>query len=58
MSLFHVHRKRRTRRRRCMAMRRRSEEVAGIDAEADDDTIEAPIIRWRGARRGHFVLPP
>ena len=34
------------------------EEVAGIDAEADDDTIEAPVIRRRGTRKGHFVLPP
>ena len=34
------------------------EEVAGIDAEADDDTTEAPIVRQRGTRKGHFVLPP
>jgi hypothetical protein len=34
------------------------EEVASIDAEADDDTIEAPAVRWRGTRKGHFVLPP
>jgi hypothetical protein len=34
------------------------EEVAGINAEADDDTIEAPVIRRRGTRKGHFVLPP
>jgi hypothetical protein len=34
------------------------EEVAGIDAEADDDTIEAPVVRRRGTRKGHFVLPP
>jgi hypothetical protein len=34
------------------------EEVAGIDAEADDDTVEAPVIRRRGTRKGHFVLPP
>jgi hypothetical protein len=34
------------------------EEVAGIDAEADDDTIEAPAVRRRGTRKGHFVLPP
>jgi hypothetical protein len=34
------------------------EEVAGIDAEADDNTTEAPAIRRRGTRKGHFVLPP
>jgi hypothetical protein len=34
------------------------EEVVGIDAEADNDTIEAPIVRQRGTRKGHFVLPP
>jgi hypothetical protein len=34
------------------------EEVTGIDAEADDDTIEAPAVRRRGTRKGHFVLPP
>lgn len=34
------------------------EEVAGIDAEADDDTTEAPVVRRRGTRKGHFVLPP
>lgn len=34
------------------------EEVAGIDAEADDDTTEAPVVRQRGTRKGHFVLPP
>jgi hypothetical protein len=34
------------------------EDVTGIDAEADDDTIEAPAFRWRGTRKGHFVLPP
>jgi hypothetical protein len=34
------------------------EEVAGIDAEADDDTTEAPAVRRRGTRKGHFVLPP
>jgi hypothetical protein len=34
------------------------EEVMGIDAEADDDTIEAPAVRRRGTRKGHFVLPP
>jgi hypothetical protein len=33
------------------------EEVAGIDAEADDDTIEAAAFRRRGTRKGHFVLP-
>jgi hypothetical protein len=33
------------------------EEVAGIDAEADDVTIEAPVIRRRGTRKGHFSLP-
>jgi hypothetical protein len=33
------------------------EDVAGIDAEADDDTIEAPVVRQRGTRKGHFVLP-
>ena len=33
------------------------EEVTGIDAEADDDTIEAPVVRQRGTRKGHFVLP-
>jgi hypothetical protein len=33
------------------------EEVAGIDAEADDDTTEAPVIRRMGTRKGHFVLP-
>jgi hypothetical protein len=30
----------------------------GIDAEADDDTTEAPVVRRRGAWKGHFVLPP
>jgi hypothetical protein len=34
------------------------EEVACIDAEADDDTTEAPVVRRRGTRKGHFVLPP
>ena len=34
------------------------EEEVGIDAEADDDTIEAPAVRRRGSRKGHFVLPP
>jgi hypothetical protein len=34
------------------------EDVAGIDAEADDDTTEAPVVRRRGTRKGHFVLPP
>jgi hypothetical protein len=34
------------------------EEVEGIDAEADDDTTEAPVVRRRGTRKGHFVLPP
>jgi hypothetical protein len=34
------------------------EEEVGIDAEADDDTTEAPIVRRRGTRKGHFVLPP
>jgi hypothetical protein len=34
------------------------EEVAGIDADADDDTTEAPAVRRRGTRKGHFVLPP
>jgi hypothetical protein len=34
------------------------EEVAGIDAEADDDTTEAPFVRRRGTRKGHIVLPP
>jgi hypothetical protein len=30
-----------------------------IDAEADDDTIGAPVFRWRGdTRKGHFVPPP
>jgi hypothetical protein len=33
------------------------EEVAGIDAEADDDTIKAPAVRRRGTRKGHFALP-
>jgi hypothetical protein len=33
------------------------EEVAGIDAEADDDTTEAPVVRRRGTQKGHFVLP-
>jgi hypothetical protein len=33
------------------------EEVAGIDAETDDDTIEAPAFRQRGTRKDHFVLP-
>jgi hypothetical protein len=32
--------------------------VTGIDAEADDDTTEAPVVRRRGTRKGHFVLPP
>jgi hypothetical protein len=34
------------------------EEEVGIDAEVDDDTTEAPIVRRRGTRKGHFVLPP
>jgi hypothetical protein len=34
------------------------EEVAGIDAEAEDDTTEAPVVRRRDTRKGHFVLPP
>jgi hypothetical protein len=34
------------------------EEVAGIDAKADDDTTEALVVRRRGTRKGHFVLPP
>jgi hypothetical protein len=34
------------------------EEVTGVDAEADDDTIGAPAFRRRGTRKGHFVLPP
>ena len=34
------------------------EDEVGIDAEADDDTTEAPIVRRRGTRKGHFVLPP
>jgi hypothetical protein len=34
------------------------EEVVGIYAEADNDTIEAPAFRWRGTRKGHFVLLP
>jgi hypothetical protein len=34
------------------------EEVACIDAEADDDTTEAPVVRRRGTRKGHFVVPP
>jgi hypothetical protein len=34
------------------------EEEVGIDAEADDDTTEAPVVRRRGTRMGHFVLPP
>jgi hypothetical protein len=34
------------------------EEEVGIDAEADDDTTEAHVVRRRGTRKGHFVLPP
>jgi hypothetical protein len=34
------------------------EEEVGIDAEADDDTTEAPVVRRRGTQKGHFVLPP
>jgi hypothetical protein len=34
------------------------EEEVGINAEADDDTTEAPVVRRRGTRKGHFVLPP
>lgn len=34
------------------------EKEVGIDAEADDDTTEAPVVRRRGTRKGHFVLPP
>ena len=34
------------------------DEEVGIDAEADDDTTEAPVVRRRGTRKGHFVLPP
>jgi hypothetical protein len=34
------------------------EEEVGIDAEADNDTTEAPVVRQRGTRKGHFVLPP
>jgi hypothetical protein len=30
----------------------------GIDAEADNDTTEAPVVRRRGTWKGHFVLPP
>jgi hypothetical protein len=30
----------------------------GIDVEADNHTIEAPTVRRRGTRKGHFVLPP
>jgi hypothetical protein len=33
------------------------EEEVGIDAEAVDDTTEAPVIQRRGTRKGHFVLP-
>ena len=36
----------------------KEEEEVGIDAEADDDTTEAPVVRRRGTRKGHFVLPP
>jgi hypothetical protein len=28
------------------------------EEEADDDTTEAPAVRRRGTRKGHFVLPP
>jgi hypothetical protein len=34
------------------------EEVACIDVEADDNTIEAPAFRRRGTRKDHFALPP
>lgn len=34
------------------------EDEVGIDAEADDDATEAPVVRRRGTRKGHFVLPP
>jgi hypothetical protein len=34
------------------------EEEEGIDAEADDNTTEALVVRRRGTRKGHFVLPP
>ena len=34
------------------------EEEVGINAEADDDTTEAPVVRRRGTRKDHFVLPP
>jgi hypothetical protein len=34
------------------------EDEVGIDAEADGDTTEAPVVRRRGTRKGHFVLPP
>jgi hypothetical protein len=30
----------------------------GIDAKADDDTIEAPAFQRRDTWKGHFVLPP
>jgi hypothetical protein len=32
------------------------EEEVGIDAEADDDTTEAPVVRRRGTRKGRFYL--
>jgi hypothetical protein len=34
------------------------EEVAGIDVDADDDITEVLVVRRRGTRKGHFVLPP
>jgi hypothetical protein len=35
------------------------EEVqAHEEEEADHDTTEAPAVRRRGTRKGHFVLPP
>ena len=34
------------------------EDEVGIDAEADDDITEALVVRRKGTRKGHFVLPP
>jgi hypothetical protein len=47
-------------------MQGHEEEVMTIDArvqdhkevQADDETIEAPVFRRRGTRKGYLVLPP
>jgi hypothetical protein len=34
------------------------EEEVQAHEEEDDDATEAPVVRRRGTRKGHFVLPP